>query len=248
MSPKPRAFLIHEDTLYFAEGAGPFRSQTAVTRLIRGIWRTRPDRALSLLRCRIFTDAPLTPACEGMIKVAGKRFEMISAAEWTSRISDFGGTKIKLESIPTETDRHEFNLESGSPIRTLNRLRDRAGGRPAVSALLVDASGKSLLGAWSRTDEDKTAHAEVNLVQAWFHHHPTPAPRGSTLHVSLRPCAMCAGQLLALAEEPGALRVVFHEEDPGPASKNSCLVPGSDLWKKAGSPDWRAWPADSQEE
>lgn len=242
-----RAFLIHEGTLYLAEGVGPFRHQTAVTRLIRGIWRTRPDRALSLLRCRIFTDAPLTPACEGMIKVAGKRYEVVSGAEWTTRVSDFGGPKIQLGEIPAEPGRHEFAPEPGNPIRTLTRLRDRAGGRPAVSALLVDPSGKSLLGAWSGTDEDKTAHAEVNLVQAWFDHHPAPVPRGSTLHVSLRPCAMCAGQILALAGEPGALRVVFHEEDPGPASKNSCLVPGSDLWFKAGSPDWQAIPAESAE-
>jgi len=243
-----RAFLAHQGVLYHSTNEDGAPHRTAVSNLIRGIWRVDPDRALGLLRNRIFTDHPLTPVCEGMIKVAGKRFQSLTPAEWESRFSGFEGAHRLLGPSHVGVNDHAFDPAPALPADLLAQFRSMARGIPAVSALLLDPDGHPLLGSWSRTSEDRTAHAEVNLVAAWFQRHRGPAPRGSTLHVSLRPCAMCAAQILALSPEPGSLRVVFHEEDPGPASKNSCLVPGTDLWLKAGSPAWRARFIKNQDE
>lgn len=219
-----------------------------MTDLVRGIWCLFPGQALSLLRNRIYVDCPLSPVCEGMIKVAAKRFAVVNPDEWNSRFTSFTGAR-NLVSPPTlSTLTHTREPPSGAIKEVLADLKLRSEGFPRVSAALLDPDGRVLLASWSRTASDRTAHAEVNLVEAWFTLHSQSVPAGSSLHVSLRPCAMCAAQILALAGTPSGLRIVFHEEDPGPASKNSCLVPGSDLWKKAGSPDWRSWPADSQEE
>jgi len=240
-----RAALVHQGVLYLSECAPRSPHRSAVTILVRGIWREYPDQARSLLRNRIFTDGPLSPACEGMIKVAAKRFEVLSPIEWEARFAGFHGTVQTLTALVPDTEGHTF-APKDLPIRELlAQLRHQAEGYPAVTAALVDPEGRVLIGSWNRTARDRSAHAEVNLVEAWFGQHNGPPPQGSTLHVSLRPCAMCAAQILALAGDPGALRVVFYEDDPGPASKNSCLVPGTDLWHKAGSPAWQAWLADS---
>jgi tRNA(Arg) A34 adenosine deaminase TadA len=184
-----------------------------------------------------------------MIKVAAKRFEVVSPDEWNSRFNSFTGPRNPVSPPSTSTlPSHTREPLSGAIEARLADLKLRSDGFPRVSAALLDPEGKVLLASWSMTASDRTAHAEVNLVEAWYSLNSEPVPAGSTLHVSLRPCAMCAAQILALAGVPSGLRVVFHEEDPGPASKNSCLVPGSDLWKKAGSPDWRAWPAGPQDE
>ncbi len=243
-----RAYLVHQGVLYHSEYDGRASHRTAVTRLIRGIWKEHPGQALSLLRNRIFTDSPLSPVCEGMIKVAAKRFEVLSPKDWDERFSGFEGSVKPLAHSVPGAEGHTFDVGPASTSDLLAHLRLRSAGVPAVSAVLLDPRGRALLGSWNLTSEDRTAHAEVNLVEAWFAKHQTTVPCGSTLHVILRPCAMCAAQILALAGNPKALRVVFHQEDPGPASKNSCLVPGTDLWMKAGSPGWQAWLADSQEE
>ncbi len=243
-----RAYLVHQGVLYHSECDGQASHRTAVTRLIRGIWYEHPGQALNLLRNRIFTDSPLSPVCEGMIKVAAKRFAVLSPHEWDERFGGFEGGVKPLTPFVAGAEGHTFDPGPGSPNELLAHLRLKSAGVPAVSAVLLDPRGRALLGSWNLTSVDRTAHAEVNLVEAWFAKHREPVPRGSTLHVSLRPCAMCAAQILALAGNPKALRVVFHQEDPGPASKNSCLVPGTDLWMKAGSPGWQAWFADSQEE
>ena len=243
-----RAFLVHQGILYHSGSDGSHPHRTAVTELIRGIWRLFPGQALSLLRNRIFVDRPLSPLCEGMIKVAAKRFEVVSPEEWDSRSGTFTGKRhlITLPEILAHAHTHETRPGTIEPL--LAEFKLKSDGFPRVSAALLDPEGRLLLVSWSMTATDRTAHAEVNLVDAWFRSRREPPPRGSTLHISLRPCAMCAAQILALAGDPSGIRVVFHEEDPGPASKNSCLVPGSDLWKKAGSPAWRATPAVSQEE
>jgi tRNA(Arg) A34 adenosine deaminase TadA len=207
-----------------------------------------PGQALSLLRNRIFVDRPLSPVCEGMIKVAAKRFEVVGPEEWDSRFTSFTGDRNPVTPPTTSTLTHTREPPSGAVEELLADLKLKSDGFPRVSSVLLDPEGKVLLASWSMTASDRTAHAEVNLVEAWFTLHSQSVPSGSSLHVSLRPCAMCAAQILALTGIPSGLRVVFHEEDPGPASKNSCLVPGSDLWKKAGSPDWQAWPAGTQDE
>ena len=234
------AFLVHDGRLYLA---GPvereFPGESPVTRLIRGIWALEPAQALQLLRNRIHTNRPLTPVCEGMIKVAAKRSSVLSAESFHERVEALDEDLV-LVSGPLPGTSVTRELGSTDPVNLLLQLKSRSRSPKPVGAVLLSPEGQPLIGAWSANEVDRTAHAELNLVRAWFESSPDLPPAGSVLQVSLRPCAMCAAQILALSGEPGRLRIFFHEEDPGPLSKNSCLVPGSDLWKRAGEPAWEA--------
>jgi tRNA(Arg) A34 adenosine deaminase TadA len=176
-----------------------------------------------------------------MVKVAAKRSTVLSPGELKKRLLAHAGAILPVP-LPAPGSFTTREFRSTNPTVLLEALKLRSKSPKPVSAVLLGPDGVPLIGAWSANEIDRTAHAELNLVQAWFAGHPTAAPAGSTLQVSLRPCAMCAAQLLALSGEPGRIRIVFHEEDPGPFSKNSCLVPGSDLWHRAGKPEWEARP------
>jgi hypothetical protein len=70
----PDAFLVHAGVCYVpgpGQNFGP--GQTAVTRLVEGVCAQFPNQSRAILRERIFSKRPLTPACEGMIKVVAKR-------------------------------------------------------------------------------------------------------------------------------------------------------------------------------
>lgn len=70
-------------------------------------------------------------------------------------------------------------------------------GNGAYGALLVDADGKVLMDAENTrfTDNDVTAHAELNLVRAATHAFGPDILAGATVYASAEPCAMCAGAI-----------------------------------------------------
>ncbi len=82
-----------------------------------------------------------------------------------------------------------------------------AEGEIPVGALLVDASGRVIAcGRNSRVvDHDPTAHAEINAIREAAALRADRVLDDCTLVVTLEPCAMCAGAILA-ARLP---RVVF---------------------------------------
>ena len=89
---------------------------------------------------------------------------------------------------------------------------EREDGEVPVGAVLVSASGEVLGEGWNRniTESDPTAHAEiVAMRQAGraLGNHRLP---GSTLYVTLEPCAMCA---MAMVHARIA-RLVFGARDP----------------------------------
>ena len=81
-----------------------------------------------------------------------------------------------------------------------------------VGALLLDAEGQCIAEGWNRNigDHDPTAHAEIVTMrragQALGNHRLI----GTTLYVTLEPCAMCA---MAMVHARVA-RVVFGAYDP----------------------------------
>jgi len=92
----------------------------------------------------------------------------------------------------------------------LAREAERAGEVP-VGAIVV--RGDEVLGeACNRTiaDADPTAHAEVLAIRAAGARTGDWRLTGTTLYVSLEPCAMCAGAIV-LARVP---RVVYAARDP----------------------------------
>ena len=233
-----RAFLVHQGVAYFATAREPW--QTPVTSLIQGIWILHPDSALRILRERIYTDFILDPRSEGMIKVAAKRHELLPPEDFQARLYAIEDRRKILSPAPGGFDFPEILIQELSPPstiqETLHLMKTRVSGGLPVSAILLGPDGRILSGAISTSRGNKTGHAELNLVQSWWKNTGEVFPEGSRLHVSLRPCAMCAAQILSASPPSGPIEVIFHEEDPGPASKNSCLFEGSDLWKKAGSP------------
>jgi tRNA(Arg) A34 adenosine deaminase TadA len=85
-------------------------------------------------------------------------------------------------------------------------------GELPVGAVLVSADGKVLARDGNRIIErhDPTAHAEMMVVRAGASALANERLTGTTLYVSLEPCAMCVGAI-SLAR---VARVMFAAEDP----------------------------------
>jgi tRNA(Arg) A34 adenosine deaminase TadA len=84
-------------------------------------------------------------------------------------------------------------------------------GEVPVGAVLVSASGEVLARDGNRIVErhDPTAHAEILVLRAGAEKLNTERLLGTTLYVSLEPCAMCVGAV-SLAR---VARLVFAAED-----------------------------------
>lgn len=85
-------------------------------------------------------------------------------------------------------------------------------GEVPVGAVLVGADGAVLASCGNRIVErhDPTAHAEMLALRAGAEALGNERLGGTTLYVSLEPCAMCAGAI-SLAR---VSRLVFAAEDP----------------------------------
>ncbi len=98
--------------------------------------------------------------------------------------------------------------------RTLDlavRAEHEAGEVP-VAAILVSAAGLQIGAGWNRNiaEHDPTAHAEVVALRAAGRAMENYRLPGTTLYVSLEPCAMCAMALI----HARVARVVFAASDP----------------------------------
>lgn len=87
-----------------------------------------------------------------------------------------------------------------------------ARGEVPVGAVLVSATGEALARDGNRIVErrDPTAHAEMLVLRAGAEKLNNERLLGTTLYVSLEPCAMCVGAV-SLAR---VARLVFAAEDP----------------------------------
>ena len=81
-------------------------------------------------------------------------------------------------------------------FREAERARER--GNHAFGALLVDADGEPILAAQNSvvTDDDVTAHAEMNLLRAASRKFQPEQLKTFTLYASGEPCPMCAGAIV----------------------------------------------------
>lgn len=75
--------------------------------------------------------------------------------------------------------------------------RAAAEGEVPVGAVLFDAEGRFLAAAHNRveSDRDPTAHAEILVLRAACAELGAPRLDGSSIYVSLEPCAMCAAAI-----------------------------------------------------
>jgi tRNA(adenine34) deaminase len=95
----------------------------------------------------------------------------------------------------------------------LDEARSAAGrGEVPVGAVITDAAGQVLAMAGNRTRElnDPTAHAELLAIRAACAALGSERLAGSTLTVTLEPCAMCAAAIAAARIS----RLVYGAADP----------------------------------
>ncbi|MDY6828930.1 MAG: tRNA adenosine(34) deaminase TadA [Pseudomonadota bacterium] len=92
----------------------------------------------------------------------------------------------------TETDRRWMR------VALAEARRGEASGEVPIGAVLVSAEGACLGRGHNRprSSEDPTAHAEVVCLRAAARTVGNYRLLGSTLYVTVEPCAMCAGALL----------------------------------------------------
>ena len=81
-------------------------------------------------------------------------------------------------------------------FKEAERAQER--GNHAFGALLVNADGEPLLAAKNSviTDQDVTAHAEINLIRAASRKFESDQLKTFTLYASGEPCPMCAGAIV----------------------------------------------------
>ncbi len=94
----------------------------------------------------------------------------------------------------------------------LARRAEREEGEIPVGAVLVSAAGELLGEGWNRNirEHDPSAHAEIVALRAGGRRAGNHRLPGTTLYVTLEPCAMCA---MAIVHARVA-RLVFAAADP----------------------------------
>lgn len=236
------AFLVARDpagdrVLFAAhpeDDEGPF---SAATDLVQGIHEAFHAAARKLVRATIWTTRPANPFSLGMTRVAARRLRgpieprdhgLVPGLELRSVPWTFVPRGERPEGAPAGATHEEWMrvalglVPAPDPAVPLH-ARDRR-----AAALLVSPEGELLGGAANTNARNRTLHAELNVLSAWWHARHAKLPRGTRLYATLEPCRMCAGLAWQLASEPGGLEVFYAREDPGPAARNSILREGSE--------------------
>jgi len=96
--------------------------------------------------------------------------------------------------------------------RALELARTAAGqGEVPVGAVVV-ADGEEIGSGWNApiSEKDPTAHAEIRALRTAAERLGNYRLPGTTLYVTLEPCAMCAGAII----QARVTRVVYAADDP----------------------------------
>lgn len=215
--------------------------RSALVDLIQGIYARHPERALTILRHRIFLDHAPSEMDLGMLKVAARRLTApITAADSTAepgapetleRIDglplspgpDVSGLAARLARGSSDDDARYLALarELAAAIpRTEPRRFDRD---RSIAAILVSSDGAILAAGINEITTNRTFHAEVKAVQSYFARTRSALPPGTRVYSTLKPCRMCAGMIWHCAEDPKSLRVVYVEDDLGPSARGTVL-------------------------
>lgn len=233
------AFVSHKGVLYYSYfPQGTQAPSSAVVKLIQGLFDRHIDHSFFILRQRIFTTAPLTAMCQGMVKVVAKRVqgsvlamdhgltlnlqkisvgedEILTPVRWLSAENQLPLEKIK-------TLEHESRLAWVQRIAALNARGEILHDYDRdIACLLVDKSGEILAYGLNSNSKNKTLHAEVNMVQRFFRETQSKLPRGARVITTRKPCKMCAGMIHDWSEDPTTLEIHYLEDDK--SSQNTVL-------------------------
>lgn len=231
------AWLDDGDRRFIARTDGHLPAESAITRLIQGIYERDPAQARRILRHRIrATVEEPTEMCWGMVRVAAKRLdrgvreeehplapgqELIEVGCSGPGPGTFGdGTEFSAEAVDPMSIAKE--LATRVSLHELRHQSDRK-----IAALLLSEEGRILAWAINSSARNKTLHAEVSLVQSYCRRTGELLPAGSRIYTTLKSCKMCAGMIWSAAREPLSLRVYFDQDDPGPKARATVLNAGS---------------------
>jgi tRNA(adenine34) deaminase len=99
------------------------------------------------------------------------------------------------------------------------RLAAAAGEVPVGAVLVREDAVLARSGNRTIRDCDPTAHAEVCVLREAAHALGNYRLPGSTLYVTIEPCAMCAGAMI----QARIARVVYGADDPKGGAVRSCF-------------------------
>lgn len=191
----------------------PGSPHSSLTQLVQGLYQTHTG-ARFILRKRILTTEEMIPMNRGMVKTAAQRATTVPALE------------VQPDWIPVSfTNNYRIVKVSGDAVQAARELAGRARrtgelyqrDRP-VACVLIGPDGALLGGAGNTSADNRTCHAEVNLLQTIGR-----VPEGSTLVTTLEPCRMCQGMILAVDPR---MKVRYLESDQQPEVPwkiDSCL-------------------------
>jgi tRNA(Arg) A34 adenosine deaminase TadA len=247
------AFVQHQNTIHWlvrsraslVNGA----PSSPITDLLQGIFAEYGDHSFFILRNRIYTTRPLTAMCQGMLKLVGKRCQVLDFSQGPEDLSGLGAAPIAklisdfrlravrasmtcFEDLPQSAlandlgHLHFMNL-ARSLAETARREKNQYQSDRAIAAILVSSQNEILSFGINRSFPDKTRHAEVSLVQSYYRRTGRLLPKGSRLYTTLEPCQMCAGMIWESLEDRMDFKVYFAEHDPGRRAKNTVLQTGS---------------------
>lgn len=235
------AFLKAEETIYYSAHARATKTPySAVVNLIQGIYEHDPSFARRHVRNRIFTTEEPTVMCLAMIRVAARRVHPLLVANDHADVA-VAEKFLRVQSPPPKDQPIAFG--SGEPLpRVFNEDKEglevvnqiarelkRENERPrydsdrAIAAVLVAEDGKVLSYGINTNAQNRTLHAEVNLLQSYYARTAKPVPARAKLYSSMKPCRMCAAMLWHMCEDVSSIRVFYTEFDPGPNAKETIL-------------------------
>jgi len=223
-----------ESIRYFSRGEWP------VMRLIQGIYDLEPAQARRILRARIYSNVTPSEAELAMVKVAAKRLSAPVAFLPNEKIQYLevqpasAPIPLRDENLPAEIrellDRREFMRAALGLARQIPRRAQLYESDRPVAALLVDREGRLIGAAVNSNAQNRTRHAEMNLIQGLLGDKPAGTkilPRGSRIYVTLKCCKMCAALIWCAAENASEIRVLYAQDDPGPNARSTVLTPFS---------------------
>lgn len=233
------AFVSHKGVLYYSYFPKAVSApSSAVVKLLQGLFDHHIDHSFFILRNRIFTTAPVTAMCHGMIKVVAKRVQGDVVAVDHGVPVPFAkvlvGDDALLASVRFLSAENQMPLEKIKALEQESKLAwvqkiaalnargeilhdyDRD-----IACLLVDSTGEILAYGLNSNSKNKTLHAEVNMVQRYYREKGLKLPAGAKLYTTRKPCKMCAGMIHDWCENPAALEIYYLEDDK--SSQNTVL-------------------------
>lgn len=234
-APGEVAWMEAGSRILYARYDGPAKApRSAIVDLIQGVYDHDPRMARKLLRARIQSTAPATEMCLGMVRVSAKRLEAPVAPIDHGLIAPQERLLLLPGPTPALLEPQACLLDESSLMERALSLKDLVArqefryrsDRP-IAALLVSREGEILAQALNANADNRTRHAEVNLIQAYYGRTGRLLPRGARLFVTLKSCKMCAAMIWHCSENVRELEVVYAEEDPGPHGARTVLNPGT---------------------